>query len=255
MELLINRIVESIVLPPGGLLVLLVIGLLFTKRNPVFARVAVWSAVFGLYMVSTPFFVHQVMKVLESHPPLDISTVSGGGAQAIVVLSANGYPRAPEYGRDTIGGSTLARLRYGAYVHRHTGLPLLVTGGTVLTDDVDTLAKMMADVLVEAFGVDDVWLEPQSSTTWENALFSYAMLTEQGINKVILVTHAVHMRRAVEAFEHVGFEVVPAPTMYVAVDAPAPWIQQWLPSYDAAAATAAAAHEVLGLLWYRMRYY
>ena len=50
-------------------------------------------------------------------------------AQAIVVLGGGLYFDTPEYGGDTVGGSTLERLRYAATIARKTNLPVLVTGG------------------------------------------------------------------------------------------------------------------------------
>ena len=255
--MVVNRIIENLILPPGGLVLLLFVGLLVARRWRRLSQVMVWSGVVGFYAVSSPFLASQAMRILEVYPPLDMAMVPDSGARAIVVLSGNRYSGALEYGRDTIGGTTLQRLRYGAYVHRQTGLPLLVAGGTVVDKHVDTLAGMMANVLAEEFGIDEAWLEPRSRNTWENAKFSQAILAEKGVDAVILVTHASHMMRAVEAFEHAGLKVLPAPTVYEAGDynGGRSWFDTWLPSSEAMQMSAAAAHEVVGLLWYRLRYY
>ena len=253
--MVVNRIVENLILPPGGLLLLLVLGLLVARRWSGLSRVLVWSAAVGLYAVSNPFLVSKAMGGLEFYPPLDVSTVSGSGAEVIVVLSGSLYSHAPEYGRDTVGDSTLRRLRYGVYLHRRTGLPLLVSGGRTVDRDVETLARVMADVLADEYGIGDVWLEPMSRNTWENAVFSQALLEEKGIGKAILVTDASHMVRAVEAFEHAGLEVVPASTAYRATVGDRAWFEAWLPTRDAFDMSVATAHEWVGLVWYRLRYY
>ena len=50
---------------------------------------------------------------------------------AIVILGGGVRRHAAEYGGDTLGQLTLERVRYGARVARLTGLPVLVSGGSV----------------------------------------------------------------------------------------------------------------------------
>jgi hypothetical protein len=52
------------------------------------------------------------------------------GNQAIVILGARSYAAAPEYRGDTVAAATLARMRWGARLHRQTGLPIMVSGGS-----------------------------------------------------------------------------------------------------------------------------
>jgi uncharacterized SAM-binding protein YcdF (DUF218 family) len=59
-------------------------------------------------------------------------------------------------------------------------------------------------------------LEGLSSNTRQNAQFTADILFPQGIKKIILVTSALHMRRAVASFEKQGFTVIPAATDYEA---------------------------------------
>lgn len=127
-----------------------------------------------------------------------------------MVLSAE-MAVAPEYGGSTIGPLTLVRLRYGAHLHRVTGLPLLVTGGRQPFHDI-SLAESMRDSLADDFAIEDVWIEPMAQTTAENASFSALLLREKGLSRVLLVTSAWHMPRAAAAFERYGIAVIAAPT-------------------------------------------
>ncbi|HSH41759.1 MAG TPA: ElyC/SanA/YdcF family protein, partial [Arenicellales bacterium] len=76
---------------------------------------------------------------------------------------------------------------------------------------------------------------------------------ERGWRRVLLVTSATHMRRAVLAFRHAGVEVTPVPTDFIAVDANAPEALSWIPSVEALMGTTHALREYLGRLWYRVR--
>jgi uncharacterized SAM-binding protein YcdF (DUF218 family) len=60
----------------------------------------------------------------------------------------------------------------------------------------------MATLLSE-LGVprDAILLEPSSRNTYQNAVNTRAILEVQGIDRVLLVTSAFHMRRAVAAFQ------------------------------------------------------
>ena len=103
-------------------------------------------------------------------------------------------------------------MRAGALLHRRTGLPILVTGGTLRTSE-PPVAALMADSLVHDFQVPARWVERESRDTWENARLSAAILHEQGITSVYVVTQAWHMRRAIVAFADTGITVTAAPTL------------------------------------------
>ncbi len=69
---------------------------------------------------------------------------------------------------------------------------------------------------------------------------------------MILVTDATHMPRALRCFRAQGIEVVPAPCNYRTT--PLRWsIAMLIPQYYALGGFHAAAHEWLGMAWYRLR--
>src|SRR5215471_19176705 len=67
------------------------------------------------------------------------------------------------------------------------------------------------------FGIapERIVLENRSLNTEENARFSRDILHPQPNQRWLLITAAAHMPRAVGAFRHAGFEVVPYPTDYL----------------------------------------
>ena len=101
----------------------------------------------------------------------------------------------------------LERMRYAAYLHKKTELPLLISGAS---PNGNSEAKVMADEFQEFFNTPVKWLEEKSTTTKENALLSAQLLEKEQIKRIILVTNQWHMQRAKLLFERQGFEVLPA---------------------------------------------
>ena len=234
------------------LVVLLVAGLVAAWRRRV-AVVLVVLAGFTLYVLSIPVVGARLLRSLELMNGATASVPEGGVPQAIVVLAAGYRLIAPELGGPTVDRLTLERVRYGARLHRATGLPVLVAGGHVSETD-RTLAGMMAATLADDFGVGVRWLEDSSTTTYENAVNAAAILTDAGVEHVFLVTHAWHMPRAAEAFRHAGLNPTLAPTGYTYVG-PGVRYGDFLPNARAMAASAYALHEYIGRQWYRLAYY
>ena len=107
-------------------------------------------------------------------------------------------------------------------------------------------------VLEEDFRVPVKWVEGRSLDTRQNADFSAQLLLPQGVKRVVLVTHAAHMHRSVEAFEHTGLAVVPAPTAFFGGPGKDDNLLPKLPGINTAYAGGYAAHEWVGILAYRL---
>lgn len=207
----------------------------------------------SLYLMATPLGASLLARVVETEPALALADrAQWQSAQAIVVLGGGREADAPEYGMDTVSWATLVRLRYGAYLYRKTGLPILVTGGAWWPGQAPESA-LMADTLVRDFVVNVRWQESRSRTTWENAQFSAAMLKAEGVHTVLLVTQASHMFRSRLAFETAGLKVIAAPTDFQTEAREGPAFRRWLISPGAFAYSGAVLHELVGTVYYRLR--
>ena len=229
-------------LPPVLLLWMMVVGLIFKTTLGWLP----WLALFSLYLLSTAPVATVLNKGLEWHQALD--TEFCREADAIVILGG-GYPRAtPEYDDYQPTSISLERVRYGAMVHRQCGVPILTSGGGARSE-----AETMANTLQSDYGITARWQEKQSLTTWQNALYSNEMLSnelEKEALRVILVTHSWHMPRSVLSFQQMGFEVIPAPTMFTWSKVPWRKLRYWMPQTRHLRSSEIALHEYLGLLWY-----
>ena len=203
MGYVLTNVVAAFVLPPLVLLLPGFLGLLLLrfKRRAAIGLLTVSLA--GFLVLSMPFVATALARAIEGRPA---AAVTAGDAQAIVILAGGNYVDAPEYGGDTVNAWTLERVRWGARVHRATGLPIAVTGGAPASSTPE--AVQMRATLAQDFGMEAKWVEDKSLTTLENARNLRAQLANEKIDRIILVTHALHMRRAhlvfepVDAFDH-----------------------------------------------------
>jgi uncharacterized SAM-binding protein YcdF (DUF218 family) len=173
-------------------------------------------------------------------------------ADAIVVLGSGRERGDLAWGEDQPTGVGLERQRYAARLAKASGLPILTSGGLHYGTP-PTEAKLMADSLLDDFGVTVRWQEGESRTTWENAKFSADMLLPQGIKRVVVVTQAWHMPRAVWSFQQAGFDVVPAPVGFLGTDNARP-LGGWMPEFKSIWQSGQLLNEAVGQVGYSLFY-
>lgn len=240
----------TLLLPPANMMLVAAAGWLLLRRWPRVGRVLMTGGILGLYALSTPIVGNSLLLTLQTIPPLT-ETDFDVGAGAIVVLSAHVYQDVPEFGGNTVKTILLKRVRYGARLHRATGVPLLTTGGKFDHDD-KPQGEAMATVLEDAFKVPVRWVETAALDTFQNAERSAAILHPEGITKIYLVTSALHMPRATASFEAVGFDVNPAP---IGFSSPIePKLTDFLPSAEGLESSAVTFYEWIARLWHRLAF-
>jgi uncharacterized SAM-binding protein YcdF (DUF218 family) len=239
---------KNLILPPAGLLLLAGAGLVVRRRAPRTGAAMIVGALVVLGALSTPACSQRLQRALDADPPLTAAHLDPA-AGAIVVLAGD-MRVAEEYDGDDVGPMTLQRVRFGARLHRMTGLPLLVTGGGA-RDDHDPPGVVMARVLEEEFGAPVRWVETDSRNTAENARYSAAILDRAGIDTIYLVTTAFHMPRSRVAFEALGLRVVAAPTDNAPPDRGFA-VLDLVPTASALEESELALHEMLGRVWYAL---
>jgi uncharacterized SAM-binding protein YcdF (DUF218 family) len=201
-----------------------------------------------LYAAATPalatYLLQRVEATLLQSPDL-------GTAQAIIVLGGDvrrgdgaGIP-------DRLGPLSLERVTFGAEAYRRLHLPVVVSGGTVRGARVSEGA-LMKTALEADFAVPVAWTEDQSRTTWENALFTARLLLPEKLTTVVVVSQAWHLPRALWAFDRVGLKALPWPAPRTALRLGE--AADFLPSLAALHDTYYALHEIIGGVFYRLRY-
>lgn len=240
--LLLKAIAKALLLPPTGLLLLALIGLALIRRHPRAGRLLATASVLTLLALSTPIVAGALVRLLDDSPPIDLAVAKT--AQAIVIPGGGVRRNALEYGGDTLGRLTLERVRYGARLAKQTGLPVLVTGGSVLGNTVPE-AVLMKEALESEYGVPVRWVEDRSRNTRENAALTARLLAADGVRRVVLVLHAFDVPRAVPLYEAAGLDVVRAP-IGIANGSP-DFLDDFVPGIAALVTSYYACYELAGI--------
>jgi uncharacterized SAM-binding protein YcdF (DUF218 family) len=204
------------------------------------------TAFVWLWLWSTPVASNWLIGETEArYPAVPVQALPQ--AQALVVLG--GGMRAATWAQPLPGMSAAAdRVWHAARLYHAGKAPLLVlSGGNNPRANLTSEAVAMR-VLLHDLGVPDgaMLLEHKSRTTQENARFTAALLKQRGIDHILLVTSASHMRRAIFHFEEAGLRVTPAATDHELIVG---WgVLGWMPDAGALEASGRDLKERVGLL-------
>ncbi|NLJ11546.1 MAG: YdcF family protein [Gammaproteobacteria bacterium] len=247
-------IIKQLAFPPSSLLILLLLSFVLRKRWPKVALTSFILGVAGLYIMSLPITVEYAARALETEMPLTQAQWPSLNQQAdaIVILGGGREVNDPAWQGDQPSLMAMQRLRYGARLAKATNLPVLVSGGLHFGQP-PSEAQIMADSLAEDFDITARWLEGESRTTWENALYTAKILQAEGIQRVLLVTDAWHMPRSRWSYEQLGFSVTSAPVGFLSGANSRP-LNGWMPESKALWQNTALLNEAIGALLYRLSY-
>jgi uncharacterized SAM-binding protein YcdF (DUF218 family) len=186
-------------------------------------------------------------------------------AGAIVVLGGGEEPQSWPQPLASVNDAG-DRLVYAAWLYQQGAAPrVVVSGGIVGVDGpaVQPGAEAMSDLL-QIMGVpeDAIILEPHSRNTYENAVETKKLIEAEGIERILLVTSAMHMPRSHAIFRRQGFEIIPAPADYNVTQAewdyyftldPAIQVFNLFPGAESLDFTVRAMREYIGIVVYWMR--
>ena len=252
---MLKPLLSALLLPPLAPLLLALIGLALAVKRKRGGFALVLFALALLWLLSchgTAVWLSR--SVLPQFAPLALNQVSQVSqlktdkVQAIVVLGGGVLPLAPEYGQAQPRAETAARLRYGLWLARQSGLPVAFTGGrswAAHAAQTESEAAVVSRMAQQDHGVALRWLEGDSRDTADNARLLAPVLQRDGVQRIALVTHAWHMPRSVAAFEKAGLVVIPAPMGFVLPDENQ--LLEWLPSAHGMLASRQVLREWLGI--------
>jgi uncharacterized SAM-binding protein YcdF (DUF218 family) len=223
------------------------IGLTYVGR--VRRKTLLVAGVLGLVLCAWPPVEWLLSRPLEARYPV-VPFRATPGIQAIVVFASAVTPPRAERPYPQAGYETLERCAYAAWLYRQIGpMPVLACGGRASSDSLP-FAVTMRDLLRQA-GVPEnmIWTEEESTSTFENGKFGAKILRSHQINRVALVVDGRSMPRAVSVMERQGIRVVPAPSHLRQWDG----VRELLPGWQAIRGNEDTLHEMLGLVWYRLR--
>jgi uncharacterized SAM-binding protein YcdF (DUF218 family) len=246
--MLLDALVVALISPVGTVAVLGALALWLGVQGRVRAALSLGSvALLWLVLAATPVVSYAIRGSLESrYPPVAPSALPV--ADAIVVLG--GGVRPPEavgFGPNLSGGAD--RYWHAARLYHAGRAPVIVVSGgfgglsRAIESEARSSATFLRDLGVPA---DAIVLEDTSRDTRENAGLTRRVLEQRGYRRVLLVTSALHMPRALAKFRAEGIDAIPAPTDHEAQGVPSP--NDWIPSTLALDGTARALKEWVGLV-------
>jgi uncharacterized SAM-binding protein YcdF (DUF218 family) len=250
----LKPLLTGLLMPPASLLLTALLGvwLASRKKHGGLALITLSLVLLGL-LGCHGTAVWLARHALPQFAPASHASLKAGKVQAIVVLGGGVLPQAPEYGQPQPGNSTAARLRYGLWLARQSGLPIAFTGGmgwAASDTQQETEAQVAGRVASQDYGVTLRWSESQSRDTAENARLLAPLLQRDGVKRIALVTDAWHMPRAVAGFEKAGLIVTPAPVGYILPVQHG--LLEWIPSANGLLASHKVLHECVALLATRL---
>lgn len=257
MFLFLSKLLPLFVYPPGLSSVLLVTALLARRKRPRLATAATMLALAVLLLGGNRWIALRLARSLEWQ---NIPATPPPRAEAIVVLGGGLEPAFPPrpWVQLTEPGS---RILYAAKLYREGTAPLVIVSGGTVWPDVAPEAADMAEML-KFTGVPDsaIVLESNSLNTYENAVNVRQVLDSRGIHRILLVTSAMHMPRALLIFKHQGVEALPAPVDFIATardfdgsnNSLKAMASNLLPDAESLEWTSRAMKEYLGLAVYRL---
>jgi len=251
----VKKIVGVALLPLPLSLALLLAGLLFLwfTRRQALGRWLITIAALILLLASLRSIPYLLLKPLESsYPP--IADLRGSLPEPlaqvkwIIVLGGGHHPGGNLPITSSLSAISLTRLAEGARLHAMIpGSTLILSGGG--SGEGSDAAAMAHVAGLFAVSPSDVVQDSLSEDTEAQARFISTLV---GRDRVILVTSAVHMPRAMGLFRKAGIDPIPAPTDYLLRSGPVT-ARNFYPTAEALEQTRTAVYEYLGIAWGTLR--
>lgn len=207
--------IARFLLDPFHILLFLIAGMLlshwFGRKKPF--RYFISMAVLWFLIITTPFVPFAVLYSLESrYLPVKVNQIQSDEEIHIIVLGAGYVYNESLPPNSQLDKEMLSRLTEGVRVHHRLHNSVLIVSGPYNHE-----VYSQADVARKAalnMGVADSLIRTQSDghTTFEEARVYFQTLYEG--RKLVVVTSAAHMHRALGEFRRLGIDAVPSPSSY-----------------------------------------
>ncbi|MGL5877118.1 MAG: YdcF family protein [Xenococcaceae cyanobacterium] len=260
--LFFSKLLPLFLYPLGFTCLLLAIALFLSlrRKRSRWLPLPIFLALLVLWLSGNAWTTNYLVKSLEwqNLPPTEIPT-----ADAIVLLG--GATRSPEEPRQMPEVLEAGdRVIYAAKLYKDNKAPtIVISGGRIEWKGGGAPESTDIARLLEFMGVptDAIVEEPDSLNTYENAVNVSKILQQKKIDRVLLVTSAIHMPRSLLIFKHQGIEAIPAPTDFLISKQELSElgstnegrILYLLPDTEKLHQTTQALKEYIGLLVYRLK--
>ncbi|PMR76987.1 ElyC/SanA/YdcF family protein [Billgrantia endophytica] len=245
---LLKALAAQLLMPLPVALGLLALGLLAAWRGRRRLGLgAVVAALAVLWLSSWAPLADRLLAPLEARYPAMPDLPEGEDVAGIVVLGGGWAGEMPWTSTGRLGESSAMRLMEGVRLwHQQPSLPLVVTGAS-RRPDAPPVAQGYAQAARE-LGVAEDRLRVLDTPT-DTGLEARSVREALGEGaRVVLVTSASHMPRAMHHFQRAGLMPVAAPTHFLAMRQERESLGYWVPSATHLHKTERVIHELLGQL-------
>jgi uncharacterized SAM-binding protein YcdF (DUF218 family) len=214
MFLYLSKLLPLFFYPLGLASMSLVVALVTLRKRPRTATVAIAFSLALLLLCGNAWVAKSLVRSLEWQ---NIPSGQIPNAEAIVVLG--GATKSAFFPRPGVDLSeTGDRVIYAAQLYRQKKAPVIILSGGRI-DWRGSGASESADMasILTSIGIPSAAIveEPDSLNTYQNAVNVKKILQSKGIQRVLLVTSAMHMPRSLKIFQRQGIDVIPAPTDFL----------------------------------------
>ena len=242
-----NKLLPLIFSPLGLIIGLLLFALVAKKRWPVFI------ALLTLLVSAHPLTAHSIWASLESdYPYQPISGVPKAGA--VLVLSGMLGRFESDHGYVTDWGDP-DRFFVGVQLVKSGKSDLLIFTRSQMPwkkaiPEGDILKEQAMEMGISS---EQILLTSIVSNTAEEALAVKHLMSERGLEDVILVTSSFHLPRAKLIFDHAGISTYPYPTDFKSTGRKLDWLS-FIPSAGAFVRTSDGVREYIGRVYYWLKF-
>jgi uncharacterized SAM-binding protein YcdF (DUF218 family) len=218
------RLLKPFFLPPTLIAIGMAISLFLFIRGRQRLGKVILAVVLGVYyLLSIGPVSYFLAKGLESKFANVTSEAKMENVEAIVVLSGGARKKGGCRPFNELSGSSWRRFWHGIKLHKEFKgqIPILYSGGSGNPFDPVSVEAELVKGYAESIGVPEekFWIDSKSRNTYESGFGIKRILDERftGVkeHRVILVTSAFHMWRAVMVMEKVGIHATPSPADFV----------------------------------------
>lgn len=176
-------------------------------------------------------------------------------AQAIVVMGGGLRSGPPARPYPDLQGSADRYWHAARLFHAERAGLIIVSGGRSGSSPHSLTAAEAGAMFLQDLGVpeDRIVLEGAAMSTRDNAVLVAEILEEKNIDRFLLVTSAIHMRRSEASFRALGLDPFPVATDFHGMQRIAWRWRNWIPSMSALNNTKRAIHEIIGYWVFRYR--
>lgn len=174
-------------------------------------------------------------------------------ADAIVVLGGNTANGRANWFQPYDKETAVVRIDTAAQLYLAQRAPKVLLSGGALEGDISEAKGMAHSIRQQGVPESALILENSSRNTYENAALTEDELKANGIGKILLVTSALHMPRAMAAFSKQGVIALAAPAPPQIVLPSDGSVSPWLPNQRAFDASRSIIKEYVGLFVYWLR--